>query len=357
MKDRLVQVRNIIEKEGLDGLLISSRPNTFYYTGFTGTTSKCLVTRENAYLVVDFRYTTQAGEQAFPGVKAVELEKDAADTLNTLCLHHKVTSLGIEGEDITFTGYQSLSESLKEVKTLKDVQEPLNRVRMIKDSEEIMIIQKAVELTDKAFSEILPLLKPGIREYEIAVELEYRMKKLGASGPSFETIIASGPRSALPHGVAGMRELQMGDAIVMDFGAIYRGYCSDMTRTVFLGTPPTKLKEIYRIVLQAQTQALQKAAENMTGRQLDKVSRDIIDGAGYEKCFGHGLGHGVGVEIHELPRISPKGDEILTKGMVFTVEPGIYVENLGGIRIEDMVVLGENGVEILTKSTKELMVL
>jgi len=357
MKDRLAQLRIIAEKEGLDGLIISSRPNTFYFTGFTGTTSKYLITKENAYLVVDFRYTSQAKSQVFAGIEVIELETDVNDSLNTLCLHHGVESLGIEGEDMTFAGYQTLRESLKEVKTVKDVQASLNKVRLIKDSEEIALIQKAVDIADNAFQEILPIIKPGVRECDIALELEYKMKKMGASGASFETIIASGHRSALPHGVAGIRQLQAGDAIVMDFGAIYHGYCSDMTRTVFLGTPTQQMKEIYNIVLRAQTEALQKAAVKMTGKQLDRIARDIIYGAGYEKCFGHGLGHGVGIEIHENPRVSPKGEEVLEKGMVFTVEPGIYIENVGGVRIEDMVVLGENGADILTKSTKEMLIL
>lgn len=357
MQDRLTRLRNILEEEELGGLLISSRPNTYYYTGFTGTTSKCLVTKENAYLVVDFRYTAQARGQAFAGIEVIEHERDANDSLNTLCTRYGVGSMGIEGEDITFSEYHSLRESLKEVKTMKDIQHSLSRVRMIKDSDELLLIQKAVDVADDAFIEILPFLKPGIQECEVALELEYRMKKRGASGVSFETIIASGSRSALPHGVAGMRQLQNGDAVVMDFGAIYQGYCSDMTRTVFLGNPSQQLKEIYSIVLRAQTEALQKAAEKMTGKQLDRVSREIIDSAGYEKCFGHGLGHGVGIEIHENPRVSPKGEEVLEKGMVFTVEPGIYVENVGGVRIEDMVVLDENGAKILTKSTKEMLIL
>lgn len=357
MKDRLTKLKNIIEKEGIDGLIISSRPNTFYYTGFTGTTSKCLVTKDNAYLVVDFRYTFQAKGQVFSGIEVIELETDVNDSLNTLCIRHGVESLGIEGEDLSFSGYQTLRESLKEVKTVKDVQASLNRVRIIKDSEEIAIIQKAVDIADSAFTEILPFIKPGVRECDIALELEYKMKKMGASGVSFETIIASGHRSALPHGVAGIRQLQSGDAIVMDFGALYQGYCSDMTRTVFLGTPAQQMKEIYEIVLRAQTEALEKAAVKMTGKQLDRIAREIIYGAGYEKCFGHGLGHGAGIEIHENPRVSPKGEEVLEQGMVFTVEPGIYVENVGGVRIEDMVVLGENGADILTKSTKEMLIL
>ncbi|NLO38779.1 MAG: aminopeptidase P family protein [Ruminiclostridium sp.] len=357
MHNRLEVLRNILEEEELNGLVISSRPNTFYYTGFTGTTSMCLVTRESAFLVVDFRYVTQAGEQAFPGIEVIEYDKDVNDTLNLLCTHNRVESLGIEGEDISFSKVQLLRKSLNEVKSLKDVQACLRCIRMIKDPDEIMLIQKAADIADKAFQEILSVLKPGVRECEAALELEYRMKKLGASGVSFETIVASGPRSALPHGVAGMRQFAAGDAVVMDFGAIYRGYCSDMTRTVFLGNPSMQLKEIYDIVLWAQTEALDKAAEGMTGAQLDRTAREIIDSAGYEKYFGHGLGHGVGIEIHEMPRISPKGEDVLKKGMVFTVEPGIYVEGVGGVRIEDMVVLGESEAKILTKSTKELLVL
>lgn len=357
MLKRMDQSRNILEQEGLDGVLITSRPNTFYYSGFTGSTSKCLVTKESSFLVVDFRYTLQAREQVFSGIEVIEFEKDVSETLNELCIRNGVKNLGIEGEDVTFSGYQNLQEKLNTVNTFKDCQDLLNRVRMIKDEDEITIIQRAVDIADKAFEEILPYLKPGIKEYEVALEMEYKMKKMGASGVSFETIIASGPRSALPHGVAGMRALQKGDAVVMDFGAIYKGYCSDMTRTVFIGSPTTKLKEIYSIVLQAQMEALQKASVNIRGKELDKVSRDIIYNAGYEKNFGHGLGHGVGIEVHEMPRVSPKGEEILKEGMVFTVEPGVYVENLGGVRIEDMVFLTGNGPRILTKSTKELIVL
>lgn len=357
MQDRLQQLRKILQQEGLDGLLISSRPNTYYFTGFTGTTSTGLVTADKAYLIVDFRYTSQAGEQAFAGIEVIEHERGAAETLNELCTRHEISALGIEGGNVSYADYLNYREKLNTVKDLKDIQDALSQIRIIKDADELKLIQKAVEIADAAFSEVLPMIRPGVLEYEVAAELEYRMKKMGASGVSFETIVASGPRSALPHGVAGNRKLQAGDAIVMDFGAIYQGYCSDMTRTVFLGNPTGQLKEIYQIVLRAQLEALEKAAEGMTGMQLDRVAREIITGAGYEKCFGHGLGHGVGVEIHEMPRVSPKGTDTLKTGMVFTVEPGIYVENLGGVRIEDMVYLDGTKAEILTGSGKEMLIL
>jgi len=357
MIQRLEKLRNILDKEALDGILLSGRPNTFYFTGFTGSTSICLVSREKAYLIVDFRYTTQAKEQAFAGVEVIQHEKGALDVLSSLCSEYGIFNFGLEGNVVSYSEYSKIKEKLTEVKELRNIQNSIDNIRMIKDENELQLITGAVNIADKAFCEILPFIKPGVKEFEVALELEYKMKKLGASGVSFETIVASGPRSALPHGTAGNREIQAGDAIVMDFGAIYKGYCSDMTRTVFMGEPHEKLKEIYNIVLKAQLEALNASAAGITGKELDSVSRNIINNEGYEKCFGHGLGHGVGVEIHEKPGISPKGEEILKPGMVFTVEPGIYVEGFGGVRIEDMVFLTSDGAEIPTKSTKSIIIL
>ncbi|NLX77416.1 MAG: aminopeptidase P family protein [Clostridiaceae bacterium] len=357
MTQRLNNLRKAMRDEGLEGFLITSRQNTFYFTGFTGSTSKCLVTMEKAYLVVDFRYAIQARQQVFQGIEVIEYEKSFNDTLNALCLDEKISGLGIEGDDITFSGYKSLKESLTGVSSFRDLQNRLNEIRMIKDETEIEKIQKAVDIADRVFEYILPFLKPGVKEIDIASEMEYEMKKLGAKGPSFETIVASGPRSALPHGVAGLRELKSGDAVVLDFGAIYEGYCSDITRTVFIGKPSEELFKIYNIVLKAQLEAINNARTGMTGRELDNHARNIIYGAGYEKCFGHGLGHGVGVEIHEKPSVSPRGDDILKSGMVFSIEPGIYIEGTGGVRIEDLVLLTDEGVKVLTAAKKDLIVL
>lgn len=357
MKQRLDHVKDIIAQENVDGFLISSRPNTFYFTNFTGSTSKCLVTKNKVYLVVDFRYTIQAKDQVFPGIEVIQYDKTINDALNTLCQNDDVTKLGIEGGDVTFSAYNEINDGLSCVKSFHDLQKQLSKVRTIKDEGEIEKIQKAVDIADKVFEEILPFIKPGVKEYDIANEMEYKMKKLGAKGPSFETIVASGPRSALPHGTAGMREMQKGDAIVMDFGANYEGYCSDITRTVFIGQPSEEIKNIYATVLKAQLEALCKAAEGMTGKELDNHARSIIYDAGYEKCFGHSLGHGVGVEVHEAPTISPRGEEVLKQGMVFTIEPGIYVEGFGGVRIEDIVLLTNQGLRILTNSPKELIIL
>lgn len=357
MHHRLKELINILDKEELDGILLTGRSNTFYFTGFTGSTSICIVSRERACLIVDFRYTSQAREQAFDGVETIQHDKGPLDVLMKICSECCIFKIGIEGNNLPYSEFLKIKEKLTDVKKIRNIQDSIDSIRIIKDGNELKFIQGAVDIADKAFSETLPLIKPGIREFEVALELEYRMKKLGASGTSFETIIASGPRSALPHGSAGDREIRMGDAIVMDFGAVYKGYCSDMTRTVFMGEMPKKLKEIYNIVLKAQMEAHDAARAGITGRELDNVARSIINNEGYEKCFGHGLGHGVGVEIHEKPVISPRGEETLKPGMVFTIEPGIYVEGFGGVRIEDMVFLTSNGPFVPTKSTKDIIIL
>lgn len=357
MHKRLESIKAMMTRENLDAFLISGRTSTFYFTGFSGTTSKCLFTRDGVYLITDFRYVSQAKEQVFTDIEVVRYEKDMMETLNGLCLQHRVKRLGIEGEMLTYSEYRAIRRALKQEIVLDDRQGAINRLRMVKDAEEMEKIAQAANIADTVFHNILPLIKPGVTEYEMAMEMEYGMKKLGAKEASFDTIVASGPRSALPHGVAGARALQMGDAIVLDFGAVYQGYCSDMTRTVFLGTPSPQMKSIYDIVQKAQKEALNQAAPGMKGMELDGVARDVIRQEGYGKFFGHGLGHGVGVDIHELPAISPKGKEVLKPGMVFTVEPGIYLEGVGGVRIEDMICLTESGVEIFSKSTKECIIL
>ena len=220
---------------------------------------------------------------------------------------------------------------------------------MIKYPEEIDFIRKSASIADEAFQYICNYIKPGLSEKEIAIELEMKMKKQGASALSFEPIVASGVRSALPHGVASDKKLEKGDLLVLDFGCIYNGYCSDMTRTVILGKANQRQKEIYDIVLHAQMSALESIQPYILSKEVDKVARDIITQKGYGNNFGHGLGHGVGLEIHETPKLSPSGEMQLEKDMVITVEPGIYIPGFGGIRIEDLVVITDKGKEILSK--------
>ena len=230
-------------------------------------------------------------------------------------------------------------------------------MRKVKDEQEIAAIREAIKITDHAFNTIIEKIKPGTAEEDIAVELEFLLRKLGASGKSFDFIIASGWRSALPHGVATEKRIAKNEFIVLDFGAIYKRYCSDLTRTVFVGEPSAKHVEIYNIVLEAQLAAIDRLKPGMSGKEVDSIARDIIKKKGYGDYFGHGLGHSVGLEIHEEPRLSPREEKIIEPGMIITVEPGIYIPNWGGVRIEDIVLVTKNGVEVLTQAQKQFIII
>ncbi|HBR02531.1 MAG TPA: peptidase M24 family protein [Ruminiclostridium sp.] len=354
--NRLEKLRTLLKENDLDGAIISGRPNTIYFAGFTGTTSSLLVGPDNAWLIVDFRYTIQAKKQAFEGIEAIQYEDTLHGTLNELIKDNRLEKLGFEGL-LPFSEYEAFRDKLPNAKSLVNLGNKVDKLRIIKDADEIERLQQAVLLGDKVFSELLKFIKPGMKETEIAAEMEYMMKKFGAKGPSFESIIASGKRSAMCHGTATDAVIEKGDAVVLDFGVIYRNYCSDMTRTIFIGEPGAELKKVYGIVKKAQLEALDALTSGMRAVDADKVARDIITEAGYGKAFGHGLGHGVGIEIHEEPRVSVKSEDILEDGMVFSVEPGIYVEGLGGVRIEDMVVLADGKPRNFTTSTKDLIIL
>ncbi len=355
--DRLTRLKETIKTHGLDGMIITGRPNTLYFSNFSGTTSYLLVTMNKSFLVVDFRYTIQARQQVFPGIEVVELTESFTTTLNTLINDNGVKLLGFEGNIMNYAEYSRFKEKLTSVTKWVDLGNEIGLLRIIKDADEVEAIRQAASLGDKIFDHILTVIKPGLREYEVAAEMEYQMKKLGCKGPSFETIVAAGVRSAMPHGTASEGIIKKGDAIVLDFGVIYHNYCSDMTRTIFVGEPDIELIKIYDIVKHAQQTALESIVSGMAASAADGVARDIIKNAGYGGCFGHSLGHGVGIEIHEEPRVSEKSTDTLLDGMVFTVEPGIYVDGLGGVRIEDMVVLEKGKPRVLTSSTKSMIIL
>lgn len=357
MNKRLQKLRELLKENDLDAAIITGRANTLYFSGFTGSTSYLLVGMEKAWLIVDFRYTIQAKEQVTEGVESIELEDSFHSTMNEIIKQNGLYNIGFEGDALTFTQYEELKNKLTFAKSLVSLGNKIDRIRIIKDADEIEKLQEAVLLGCKAFDHIVGFIRPGMKETEIAAELEYTMKKLGAQGPSFETIIAAGPRSALCHGTATDYALKKGDAVVLDFGVIYRNYCSDMTRTIFIGEPDPELKKIYGIVRKAQETALESLVPGISGFDADKAARDVIAEAGYGKHFGHGLGHGVGLEIHEDPRLSLKSTDILTESMVFTVEPGIYVEGLGGVRIEDMVVFTDGKLRNFTTSPKDMIII
>lgn len=359
MEERLKKLKeNLLDRkegESVEALLIIKPENRQYISGFRGTTAMLLITEKKALLITDFRYLEQAQVQA-PFFEVIQSAQASFETLVRLIRENNIKKLGFEGDFLTYKQYKELGEELSGVELVSLVG-IVEELRMIKNLQEVTQIKKAVDLADKAFEHILGYLKPGISEQDVALELEYYMKKNGAEKLSFDSIIASGPRSSLPHGVASSRVLEWGDFVKMDFGCVYQGYCSDMTRTVVLGEASSKQREIYQIVLAAQLAALEALAPGRTGKEMDSIARKIITDKGYGENFGHGLGHGVGLEIHEKPALAFRDETILQPGMVVTIEPGIYLSGWGGVRIEDLAIITSTGKEILTKSSKELIIL
>ncbi len=352
---RLATLRRQLSTVGIDALLVVKPVNVAYLTGFNGTSGYVLVTGKRAYLLTDFRYLEMAREQA-KCFETVNIGLSAWKKVSDLLIEEGNHSLAVESEYITVSSYNKLIEALSDL-TVTAIPSPVSRMRSVKSREEQYAIEAAVRLADKAFLHIRSFLKPGVSERDIALELEYYMRSLGAEEISFKTIVASGKRSAQPHGSASQKLLEPGDAVVIDFGCILNHYCSDMTRTIFINDVSAKQRGIYQAVLDAQLHTLQLIRAGMTGRQADELARDVLKDLGLAEYFGHGLGHGVGREIHELPRLSPASDDELLPGMVVTIEPGVYLEGEFGVRIEDVVVVEEAGCRTLTGSTKELICL
>ena len=330
-----------------DAALISSKANIFYYSGFTSEDALLYISHKRRLLLTDSRYTLQAKEQA-PDFEVI-CEKGIEEISKT---DEKV--IFIEEDYISAGKKRKLTTELPD-KDLVFGGEMISAPRRIKTDEEIKKIHESERLGDQAFSHILKYIRPGMTEKEVALELEYFMKKSGASAIAFETICASGVRSAMPHGAASDKIISVGELLTLDYGCVLDGYCSDMTRTVVVGKANDRQKEIYNIVLKAQAEALGKICCGMKCKEADKIARDIIDGFGYGKNFGHSLGHSLGLEVHESPNLSPRSEDILEIGNVFSVEPGIYIEGFGGVRIEDICVITADGTLNLTASPKELI--
>lgn len=352
---RVIRLREAMNKRNLEAVLITGEVNRRYVTGFTGSSGYVLVTLQDAWLLTDFRYLIQAAEQA-QGFQVVDHGASVTGALHSLLSGASIKHLGFEEELISFADYRSYECELKPVE-LVPVSGLVEELRMFKDSGELELMKAAADLADRTFMHMLDVLKPGIREWDAALELEIFMRKNGAAGPSFDTIMASGERSALPHGRASERIMQAGDLVTMDFGALMNDYCSDITRTVALGTPSEELRKIYDITLEAQLRAVEGIRPGMTGREADALARDCIASYGYGEYFGHSTGHGLGMEVHEAPRLSKASDTVLEPGMVVTVEPGIYLPGIGGVRIEDDIVITETGNRRLTESSKDFIAL
>lgn len=353
-----MRLKKFLEEKGVDALLISDKYSLRYFTGFTGTTGIALAFPDKRFFFTDFRYIEQAKSQVEPkGFTIVKIERGAVDTLSEYIKNSNIKRLGIEDKSVTVADYIIYQEKFGNI-SFVTLGAEVEKLRMIKTEEEIENIRKAVEIGDKVFSYILGEIKEGVLEKDLAALMEFQMKKLGGEGPSFETIVASNHRSALPHGVASEKAVEKEGFVKFDFGVYYNGYVSDMTRTIYFGENPSpKHIEIYNTVLEAQLLACKSVKAGISCAELDKIARDYISEKGYGALFGHGLGHGIGLYIHESPSLNGKSDIILEEGMVITIEPGIYVEGFGGVRIEDDVVVRKDHGEILNKTSKELMII
>ncbi len=352
---RLAKLRAEMAAADVDGLLIAHGPNRKYMTGFAGSAGYVLVSQSEALLLTDFRYMEQAAAQA-PAFTVIRHAARSAETIAEQAARLGIRRFGVEARHVTMSVLRTLQEAIgcAELIPTEDVVEKL---RDVKDEAEIQVLEQAARIAETAFEETLALVRPGVAERELAAELDYRMRRHGADCGWFPFIIASGERSALPHGTASDKAIASGEFVTFDFGAIVDGYLSDITRTVFVGTPTSRHKEIYGIVLEANQCAIAGLRPGMTGKEGDALGRNVIAAHGYGDYFGHGLGHGIGLEIHERLRLSRESDSVLEPGNVLTVEPGIYLPGFGGVRIEDDVLVTRTGVRTLTSLPRELIAL
>jgi len=354
LNNRVSSAREYLERFGVEVIVFLGLPNIRYLAGFTGSDGALVLGKEKVWFLSDSRYTTQASQEvAEAGVTEYRIKIDG---IAALLSAESVKRVGFEAEQTTVAFLQTLAGALPDVE-LVPIGAELDDLRIHKDAEELSALAGSAEIASQALLGILDLIRPGVPEREVALALEFAMKRGGAQEKSFDFIVASGPRGAMPHGKASDKTIQAGELVTLDFGAVYRGYHSDETVTVAVGTPDSRQKEIYSIVKDAHDKALEAVRPGISLKELDAIARRYIEAKGYGNYFGHGLGHGVGLEVHEKPTVSFRSEQIAGEGMVFTIEPGIYIPDWGGVRIEDTVVVTHDGYRLLTKVPKELMVL
>lgn len=359
-KGRQQRLQDSLSPHRLDALLVTHPPNLRYLCGFSGSSGVLLLTEKKAVFITDGRYTEQARAEVRTAQIVIARQGPLAAAAAWLCAHQKkgrraLAKIGIEGEHMTVAARSMLCGVLPSNVRLRQAPPLIERARMVKDNEEIESIRSAALLGASLFDRALEVIRPGIGEAEVAAEMEYAARQAGAQGMSFETIIASGGRSALPHGRASQAAIPAQSFVVCDFGVILSGYCSDMTRTVYVGQPSAEARGVYQAVKQAQQAAGDAVRPGISVGEVDRAARKSLQKSGLAKYFTHSTGHGVGLEIHEAPRVAAGQTEILAPGMVITIEPGVYVPGKWGVRIEDMVVVTERGCEVLTPTSKELV--
>jgi Xaa-Pro aminopeptidase len=350
MRRRQAKLLDKVRDLGLDGLLVTNLPNMRYLCGYSGDNGILLLTRYGGCFYTDFRYQEQVREEV-KGTRSIIRQRDLIADFPVEQLKG-IRKLGFEKSYLSYGSFQLVRKQLKGVKLIP-CDDMTIEFRAIKEPEELELIARAAAITDQVLKEVLPMVKPGAVEKDLAAEIDFRFSRYG--GLAFETIVASGPRGALPHAQPTNKKLKAGEAVVFDMGAKFQGYCSDMTRTVFVGKADRKGREIYEIVLEAQLKALGGVRAGNTGAAVDALAREHIKGKGYGPQFGHSLGHGVGLVVHEQPVLHSRNAKPLPANSVVTVEPGIYLPDWGGVRIEDMVVVTKSGCQILSQTTKRLI--
>ena len=353
-RTRIEHIRELIAQEKLDGLLVTDDHNRYYLSGFSGSAGALLITPQEQLLLVDSRYWEQA-ERETTNLEIVRLQGKLEERMPELFQSLALQNVGIEAETVTVAQLAQWKAAMPAHVTLQPTNGLVENLRNVKDETELAAIRRAVALTDRAFAFLCETVEPGMSEAKIAWELEIFMRSHGSNGLAFEPIVASGPNAALPHARPSERTVAEGEPILFDFGARVDHYCADLSRTICLGEPPPRLVEIFELVKRAQQAALDGIHAGQPAKQADALARDVIAGAGYGDQFGHSLGHGLGLNIHESPRVSAHSDETLPAGAVITVEPGIYLPGWGGVRIEDTVVVHEEDVELLSKAPKKLL--
>jgi len=354
LDNRLQKLRQKLVDNELDGIFVSQPENRYYLSGFDGSAGFLLITDKDTILATDFRYLEQSEKQA-PDYTVFRISSDLATWFPEVVADAHITRLGFEAEHITFAMYRRLTESLSKASSrvkLVTTDNLVESLRAIKEPEEIELITKAIEISDRAIEYIKDIIHDGMSEQEIAWEIEKFMRENGSQSLPFDVIVASGRNSALPHAKPSPRAVQPVEPIVIDIGAKVNGYVSDLSRTICLGTPDKTFNKVYDIVLGAQLAAIAMIKENMTGEEADSLARVIIEEAGYGEAFGHSLGHGIGLMPHESPRLGPNSSDRLVNGMVFTVEPGIYLPGWGGVRIEDVVIMENGKLRVIGKAKK-----
>tara|TARA_Y100000817_G_C16841858_1_gene538383 strand:- start:837 stop:1904 length:1068 start_codon:yes stop_codon:yes gene_type:complete len=349
-KNRINSLRKALTKTDIDTAFISSKDNIRYYSGFTGTLAFLLITESKSIIITDSRYIVRAQEEC-PDYEIYQL-KSGDNWIENSTNQIKSKVIGFEGNIVSFNMINQLKERSNNNLIWKDFSEQISKERVIKSESEVEKIEEAISISDRAFNTVSKKIKDGMTEKEIAWEIEKEMRILGADSISFDTIVASGINGAKPHHSPTDKNISNGEAITIDMGAKCNGYCSDLTRTIFIGEPNDEFKKIYNIVLRSQLISIETAKGGMTGEEIDKISRDIISDEGFGENFGHSLGHGVGLEIHENPGVGPNSKNEILSGMVYTIEPGIYIDGWGGIRIEDMVLMTDNGNRLLSHAEK-----